>query len=151
MPGFAFAVKYNTTRGHLDFNVINTDFGTVAMDTREGIDAQTMESLHNLSSITSYMALRPGYFISSTGNSIHYELHFRSAPSYIEVLDIYGCGLRWTSDANGGDASSVSVVVIVASSCSLVALVLFLGAVCLFCGRRQVKRESDVATRAYGL
>ena len=56
--------------------------------------SSVQESLDDLHNITSWMALRPGYFVSTTGDVYTYELHFRSTPTFVEVYDIHGDGIR---------------------------------------------------------
>ena len=92
---FNFAVRYNTTRGHLDLDVIESNFGKVSFNTREGVwGKNTIQGLDDLDNITNWMALNPGIF-SSTSDGIFYDMHFYTQPTYLEVLDIYGEGMRW--------------------------------------------------------
>ncbi|CAE7228192.1 unnamed protein product [Symbiodinium natans] len=94
MEGFEYAVRYQATRGHLDMDVIRTSLGEVHIGTRQNVNINTLESLDDLHNITSWMALRPGYFVSTTGDVYTYELHFRSTPTFVEVYDIHGDGIR---------------------------------------------------------
>lgn len=105
---FAFALRYNTTRGHLDLDVIETNLGTVSFNTREGIwGKDTIEGLDDLENITSWMALYPGVF-RSTSELIYYEMHFFTKPAFVEVLDIYGEGIRWDKDELPQSTASIS-------------------------------------------
>ncbi|CAK9033808.1 Uncharacterized metalloprotease HI_0409 [Durusdinium trenchii] len=106
---FAFAVRYNTSRGHLDLDVIETDFGKISFNTRAGIwGKQTIEGLDDLDNITSWMSLNPGIFRSTTPDEIYYEMHFFQKPAYLEVLDIYGEGIRWNAVGSSSSSSSSS-------------------------------------------
>jgi len=86
---YAYAVRYCGNRSALDMDGVRTDFGTVMFNTREGMNADTMESLDNLAQITSWMNLRPLDFVSASTEAC-YELHFPTRPSFVEVRDIYG-------------------------------------------------------------
>ena len=87
-----FVVRYQATRGDLDLDAIETDFGTLDFDTREGIDAGSTATLDDFD--YGYVRLAPDEFLSSS-DTIAYELHFKDRPSYLEVRDIYGWGLRF--------------------------------------------------------
>jgi murein DD-endopeptidase MepM/ murein hydrolase activator NlpD len=87
-----FVARYQATRGDLDLDAIETDFGTIDFDTREGLDAGSTATLDNFD--FGYVRLVPVEFLSSS-DSIAYELHFKDRPSYLEVRDIYGRGLRF--------------------------------------------------------
>lgn len=112
-PGYTFALRYNTTRGHLDFDVIKTDFGVVGFNTREGVKTSTTEQLDDIASITSYLSLRPGYFVSTTADSISYELHFKAKPSFVELYDVLGSGIRWSAAADAGSGARCATVTVV--------------------------------------
>ncbi|CAJ1329766.1 unnamed protein product [Effrenium voratum] len=105
---FGFAVRYKATRGRLDLDVVETNFGKVSFNTREGVwGKDTLEGLDDLDNLSSWMAFNPGIFQSTTEEEIYYEMHFYQAPAYIEVLDIYGDGIRWES--GNADSSSTSM------------------------------------------
>lgn len=106
MEGFEYAVRYNATRGHMDMDVIRTSLGDVHIGTRHNVNINTIEALDDLHNITPWMALRPGYFVSTTEDTYAYELHFRSAPSFVEVYDIYGNGIRASMTADPGSQTS---------------------------------------------
>eukprot|EP00939_MAST-03C_sp_MAST-3C-sp1_P000042 g42.t1 len=156
-PGYDFAVRYNTTRGHLDFNAVRSNFGTVAMDTRRGIEnIETLQALDNLTAITTYMSLRPGYFVSTTGDEIDYEFHFRDRPTFVEVLDIYGHGIRWASDGeNDGDetstfssSSSSDIALFIGLAVAALVVVLFAVIGLAACARKKQQhtaREADLS------
>lgn len=92
LPTDDFTVRYEATRGDLDLDTIETDFGTLGFDTREGIDAGSTTTLDNFD--YGYVRLVPIPFVSAS-TSIAYELHFKARPAYFEVRDIYGHGLRY--------------------------------------------------------
>ena len=106
MEGFEYAVRYNATRGHMDMDVIRTSLGDVHIGTRHNVNINTIEALDDLHNITPWMALRPGYLVSTTEDTYTYELHFRSAPTFVEVYDIYGNGIRASMTADPGSQTS---------------------------------------------
>lgn len=98
LDGYVFAVRYNTTRrGHLDFDALETDVASFVINTRENIQTATLELMDDLPRITPNVALLPGRF-TSTSEEVFYDFQFQVQPAYVEVRDIYGRGLRWTSD-----------------------------------------------------
>lgn len=104
---FVFSARYITGRGHLDLDVIETDLGRVAFNTREGVwGKNTIEGLDDLDNFTSWMALNPGIFRSTTVDEIYYDMHFYVKPAYLEVLDIYGDGIRWEVDDTQSSTSA---------------------------------------------
>eukprot|EP00438_Fugacium_kawagutii_P000005 Skav224849 [mRNA] locus=scaffold322:19071:21071:+ [translate_table: standard] len=107
---FVFSARYTTGRGHLDLDVIETDFGRVSFNTREGVwGKNTIEGLDDLDNLTSWMALNPGIFRSTTLDEIYYDMHFYVKPAYLEVLDIYGDGIRWEVDDSQSSTSATEV------------------------------------------
>ena len=107
LDGYAVAFRYNTSRGHLDFDVLNTDITSFVINTRENIDTTTLSKQDNLPSITPLVSLLPGRFYS-TSNVISYDFQFKKRPAFVEVLDIYGHGIRWEETAEASEASGAT-------------------------------------------
>jgi hypothetical protein len=87
-----YAVRYIATRGDLDLDAIETDFGVIDFDTREGIDATSITTLDNFD--YGFMTLVPVEFVSAS-DLLEYEFRFTKRPAYLELRDIYGDGLRF--------------------------------------------------------
>ena len=93
---YPFALRATYTRGNMAFERVLTDLGDLSFNLRRGMNATTMDTLDDLHHITPWLTLQPGVFKSTTVLDIHYDLHFRSQPAFVEVHDIYGSGVRWT-------------------------------------------------------
>lgn len=87
-----FVVRYTATRGDLDLDVIETDFGTLDFDARTGIDASSLAHLDDFH--YGWVTLVPQPFLSSS-DTLVVDLHFPRRPSYLEVRDIHGVGVRY--------------------------------------------------------
>jgi hypothetical protein len=87
-----FAVRYVGTRGDLDLDVIRTDLGTIGFGARDGIDATSVERLDDFD--YGYMLLSPEEFVSNS-RTIEFRIQFARRPSFIEIRDVYGRGLRF--------------------------------------------------------
>jgi hypothetical protein len=96
--GYVFAVRFNATRGHLDLDVVDSSVGTIAIGTRRGINTTTVAAQDDLVNMTVPFSLLPGPFFSTT-DDVFYDIQFKTRPTYVEVRDIYGKGLRWTEGA----------------------------------------------------
>ena len=100
-------------------DVLNTDITSFVINTRENIDTTTLSKQDNLPSITPLVSLLPARFYS-TSNVISYDFQFKKRPAFVEVLDIYGHGIRWEETAEASEASGATgtwravVVVVVA-------------------------------------
>ncbi len=87
-----FSVEYVATRGDLDLDVIETDLGTLGFGARVGIDAQTTRALDDFD--YGFLVVEPVEFVSQSETWI-LRLHFRERPSFIELRDVYGHGVRY--------------------------------------------------------
>ncbi len=89
LPGDGFGVRFIEHRGDLDLDVIASDLGTLGFDERRGVDMQHLDSFD-------YGWLRlVAVPFSSTSTDRVFELHFADRPSWLELRDIYGRGLRF--------------------------------------------------------
>ena len=84
-----FAVRFTETRGDLDLDVIETDFGTLGFGERAGIDIEQLDNFDY-----GYLRLVPQPFLSTSEERV-FDLHFDAQPSYLELRDIYGRGVRF--------------------------------------------------------
>jgi len=84
-----FSVRYIETRGDLDLDVIETDFGTLGFDEREGISVDDLDNFDY-----GYVRLVPQPFLSTSSERV-FDLLFTERPSYLELRDIYGRGVRF--------------------------------------------------------
>jgi hypothetical protein len=84
-----FAVRFFESRRDLDLDVIETDFGTIGFTEREGIDVEWIDDFDY-----GYMRLVPQPFLSTSAERV-FDLHFADRPSYLELRDIHGNGVRF--------------------------------------------------------
>jgi len=85
----AFGVRFIETRGDLDLDVIETDFGVLGWNERAGIDVDHLDDFDY-----GYLRLVPQPFLSTSEERV-FDLLFDSRPSYLELRDIYGSGVRF--------------------------------------------------------
>jgi hypothetical protein len=86
-PGFA--VRFIETRGDLDLDMIETDFGMLGFDERLGIDVDNLDDFDY-----GYLRIVPQPFLSTSEERV-LDLVFDERPSFLELRDIYGRGLRF--------------------------------------------------------
>lgn len=72
--------------------MIETDLGTLGFGARVGIDAQTTRALDDFD--YGFLVVEPVEFVSQSETWI-LRLHFRERPSFIELRDVYGHGVRY--------------------------------------------------------
>ncbi len=84
-----FAVRFVATRGDLDLDVIETDFGTLGFVERTGLDVDRLDDFDY-----GYLRLVAQPFLS-TSEELVYDLHFLDRPSFLELRDIHGRGIRF--------------------------------------------------------
>jgi hypothetical protein len=84
-----FGVRYIETRGDLDLDVIETDFGALGFDERQGIDVDDLDNFDY-----GYLRIVPQPFLSTSTERV-FDLIFDQQPSYLELRDIYGRGVRF--------------------------------------------------------
>jgi hypothetical protein len=89
--GSPFVVTYRATRGDLDLNELRTDLGTLNFNRRTGIDATTTAALDDFD--YGWVTVVPEKFVSASGE-IAYRFEFPDKPGYVELLDLYGFGIR---------------------------------------------------------
>jgi hypothetical protein len=84
-----FAVRFIATRGDLDLDVIETDFGMLGFVERAGLDVDHLDDFDY-----GHLRLVPQPFLS-TSEELVYDLHFPDRPSFLELRDIHGRGIRF--------------------------------------------------------
>jgi hypothetical protein len=84
-----FAVRFIETRSDLDLDVIETDFGTIGFDERAGIDVDHLDDFDY-----GYLRIVPQPFLSTSEERV-FDLVFDDRPSYLELRDIHGRGVRF--------------------------------------------------------
>jgi hypothetical protein len=84
-----FAVRFTESRTDLDLDVIETDFGTLGFDERTGIDIDRIDDFDY-----GYLRLVPQPFLSTSEERV-FDLFFADRPSYLELRDIHGRGVRF--------------------------------------------------------
>lgn len=89
--GDACTVRYAAGRGDLDLDVIETDLGALGFVERRGMDATTLARLDDFQ--YGWLTLEPQPFASASVE-LSWLLHFPTCPSYVEVRDLDGHGLR---------------------------------------------------------
>ncbi len=90
--GAALVVTYQATRGDLDLNVLDTDLGTLNFNRRAGIDATSTAALDDFD--YGWVTVVPDVFVSES-EAIRCRFEFPERPAYVELLDIYGFGVRF--------------------------------------------------------
>jgi murein DD-endopeptidase MepM/ murein hydrolase activator NlpD len=73
----------------LDLNRIESDLGVVDFNSREGLDASTLNALDDLD--YGWMRIEP---LELEDDVAIYLLYFAQAPSWVEVTDLHGVGVR---------------------------------------------------------
>ncbi len=89
--GDACTVRYAAGRGDLDLDVIETNLGALGFVERRGMDATTLARLDDFR--YAWLTLEPEPFASASVE-LSWLLHFPACPSYVEVRDLDGHGLR---------------------------------------------------------
>lgn len=84
-----FAVRFTETRGDLDLDVIETDFGVLGFNERAGIDVDRLDDFDY-----GYLRVVPQPFLSTSEERV-LDLLFAERPSFLELRDIYGRGIRF--------------------------------------------------------
>ena len=89
LGGDGFGVRFIEHRGDLDFDVIESDLGALGFDERRGIDVKHLDDFDY-----GWIRLVPQPF-SSTSTDRVFDLHFDERPSWLELRDIHGRGIRF--------------------------------------------------------
>ncbi len=84
-----WAMRYTEYRGDLDLDVIETDLGTLGFGERLGIDVNTLDDFDY-----GWIHVEPLPFLSSSDDRV-FNLTFPDRPSYVELRDIHGHGVRF--------------------------------------------------------
>lgn len=87
-----FVVRYFAGRGDLDLDVIESSAGVLGFNERLGIDASSVPALDSFA--YGDLELQPLEFLS-TSSELVLEIRFAERPTFLEVRDIFGRGLRF--------------------------------------------------------